>query len=192
MVRIVGVLTIIALISGVSLALFADFTAEKRRNNEILALQKALSDIFPEMTKSEKPVDTSKFTDKEKIKTFQDVYKVIGDNDKCLGYAFKAIGQGFSDKIEMLVGVNPDFTRIKYIEILKQIETPGLGAKIEETFFKDKFKNLNCSEEITYVKNVEPEKDSQIQAITGATISSRAVVTILNNYIPMVRKEVLK
>jgi len=78
---------------------------------------------------------------------------------------------------------------------LSQKETPGLGTKIVEdpsnenpAWFTEQFKNVKVEPEIIYVKNSKPSKDNEIQAITGATISSKSVVNILNTNIGKVKK----
>ena len=74
------------------------------------------------------------------------------------------------------------------LEILEQVETPGLGTKVTETPFTDQFKQLKTSPLINWVKGVEPENPNEIQAITGATISSKAVVAIINSGIEKMKK----
>ena len=66
------------------------------------------------------------------------------------------------------------------LRVLNQKETPGLGTKIAEEKFTGQFKGLSIEPKIAYVKNKKPEKPNEIQAVTGATISSRAVVNAVN------------
>jgi electron transport complex protein RnfG len=88
-------------------------------------------------------------------------YKAHDKEGRLIGVAFKALAKGYSSDIETLVGMLPDGT-ILAIKILNQNETPGLGSRVAEPEFRAQFKN---------------KKDvSTIQAITGATISSRAVI----------------
>ncbi len=91
-----------------------------------------------------------------------------------IGIVFKVSPSGYGGPIPILVGLGADLT-IKKIYIgsasegLK--ETPGLGAQIQNAKFKDQFCNRTYSE-IKLIKD-----GGKIQAITGATISSNAVVT---------------
>ena len=82
-----------------------------------------------------------------------------------------------------MVGLTPDLTRITGIRVLEQVETPGLGGRISEEVFQEQFGDISSQPEVEYVKNQEPEKDNEIRAITGATISSRSVVAIINKNI---------
>ena len=88
-------------------------------------------------------------------------YKAHDKEGRLIGVAFKALAKGYSSDIETLVGMLPDGT-ILAIKILNQNETPGLGSRVSEAEFTGQFKN---------------KKDlNNTQAITGATISSRAVI----------------
>jgi electron transport complex protein RnfG len=96
-------------------------------------------------------------------------------------------GNGFSDKITLMVGVSEDLESISGIEILKQTDTPGLGARIVEPEFKDKFKNLRTTPAIECTKDENPGPN-EIQAITAATITSKAVVDIVNTHLGVLKK----
>lgn len=88
-------------------------------------------------------------------------YKALDKEGKLIGVAFKASGKGYSSTIDTMVGMLEDGT-ITTIKILAQNETPGLGTQVAESDFTGQFKD---------------NKDlSNIQAITGATKSSKAVI----------------
>lgn len=89
-----------------------------------------------------------------------------------IGYCIRATGSGYSGYIRMLVGIEPNGV-ITGVEVLEQYETPGLGARIDETkpgekdpWFLRQFKG-KIAATIAVKKNID--------AITGATISSKAV-----------------
>jgi electron transport complex protein RnfG len=97
------------------------------------------------------------------VKKGEDIiyYKVYNINNKFIGAVFKASGKGYSSVIDTLVGMDRDGTVVS-IKVLSQNETPGLGAQVIEPAFTGRFAN---------------KKDlSEVQAITGATISSKAVI----------------
>ena len=91
------------------------------------------------------------------------------------GYAFIAYGQGYSSKIQTMVGVTNDGV-IDAIKILFQQETPGLGAKSDEKrpgenvpWFQKQFSGKRAAD-------IKVDKDDgEIVSITGATITSRAI-----------------
>jgi electron transport complex protein RnfG len=83
-----------------------------------------------------------------------------------VGLAVKVAPRGYAGEIEMLVGVDPDL-RIRGMKILNQRETPGLGTNMLKPKFIAQFIGKGSNDAF------EPKKD--IDAITGATISTRAV-----------------
>ena len=99
-------------------------------------------------------------------------------------------GNGYQGLIKMVVGVDSQIKTMKGMEVLESQETPGLGAEIAVDPFKAQFSGLPITHQIEYVKNEKPTEPYEIEAITGATISSRAVVNILNKKIEQVRKEI--
>ncbi len=116
------------------------------------------------------------------------VYKGLDEAGNPVGIALKADGFGFQGNVGIMVGLDLEYLKLKGIKILDQVETPGLGNRIAEPAFEGQFKGIEISPKIEYIKNRKPEKPNQIQAITGATISSEAVVKNLNNAIERVLK----
>jgi len=101
----------------------------------------------------------------EPVKKGDDIiyYKVSNADGKFIGVAFKASGKGYSGAIETMVGMDKEGT-IRTIKILHQNETPGLGNRIMELSFLSQFANKGISDL------------TRVEAITGATISSKAVI----------------
>jgi electron transport complex protein RnfG len=89
------------------------------------------------------------------------------------GYAIKVAPKGYGGPVEIMVGISAD-GKVSGIKILSHTETPGLGANAPEPKFSDQYKNKPTKDKLEVVK-VAPKKDNEIQAITGATITSRAV-----------------
>ena len=101
----------------------------------------------------------------EPVKSVEDIlyYNAYDKEKKLIGVAFKASGKGYSSTIETMVGMLKDGT-ITAIKVVSQNETPGLGARVVEPAFTGQFSN----------KNAQSLRD--VQAITGATISSKSVI----------------
>lgn len=87
-----------------------------------------------------------------------------------IGYVVSTAGRGYSSFIRMLVAAGPD-NRVTGIDILGHGETPGLGDGIMEDEFQSRFKGKGL-EDLFVVKG---PTDTGIEAISGATISSKAV-----------------
>lgn len=109
-----------------------------------------------------------------------ELYKVFDDSTAQIGYAMVYEGNGFAGNMRVMAGFNNDVSKMVGVQILEQTETPGLGTKVTEEPFTKQFINLSTNPQVDYVKGVPPTKDNEIQAITGATISSKSVVAILN------------
>jgi len=167
--RMILTLTIIGTISGTVLAVMYQWSLPKIQANQIKETNAAVFKVLPE-TKKYKQVVDGELT----------YFNCFDQRGKQIGTAIICRGNGYQGVIKMIVGVNADFTKFTGMTVLEQVETPGLGAKITDTGFEQQFAGLATKPPIEYVKGVKPEKQNQIQAITGATISSRAVVDIIN------------
>ena len=182
--RMIIALTAVGVLSGLALVFVYVYTQAKIEENMNMAMAKAVEGLFPDMDKA---------AGKEKVKNIRkEPAAVVDKSSKLLGYAFLAEGNGYQGTIKLMAGIDPGLTELKGFEVLESQETPGLGAEITGDKFKDQFKNLQVTHEIEYVKNKKPEESYQIEAITGATISSRAVVNILNKAIAELKKELGK
>lgn len=100
---------------------------------------------------------------------------------RLVGYAIPAAGPGFADTIRLLYGYLPEGRKVVGMEVLESRETPGLGDKIyKDAAFVANFASLSVDPEIVAVKKGKKSAPNQIDAITGATISSKAVVKAIN------------
>ncbi len=97
-------------------------------------------------------------------------YFVAKKDGKVIGYVIQTFGKGYSSYINILVATNTDYI-IEKLEILSHAETPGLGDEIEADWFKRQFQG----KDIDHLKVLKTETKEYIQAITGATISTRAI-----------------
>ncbi len=95
--------------------------------------------------------------------------------DKFVGYVFSAYPSGYGGEIAVTVGVGSD-GRITGVRIGANQETPGLGSKTAEDRFTGQYIDKSIDNSIRVVK-VPPKAGDEIQAVSGATISSRAVTS---------------
>ena len=125
---------------------------------------------------------------KEKIA----VYRAMSEGDECVGWSFNATGSGFADKIELVVAVDKDFEKLAGFDVLASNETPGFGDQIKYDYYRDQFKGAPA-EELKLVTSGDPKKiDAEIVAISGATVSSEAVVEIINNFLIQIKEQMQK
>lgn len=174
-VRMILTLTVLGLISGIALSMVSNYTDPLIEQNQQESLREAVFYVLqPTEEYEERTVDG-------KV-----VYESYNASGELVGYAFTASGGGYQGTIELMVGVGTELEEIKGIQILASEETPGLGGKIRGESFKSQFRGLVAGQDIGLVKSEEPER-GEIQSITGATISSRAVVDIINKELNRVR-----
>lgn len=179
------VLTATAVVVGAVLSGFFQLVSAKIEANRLAEEKRAIFAVLEgahdyETVTTEVELDGAK----KPVKIFRG-YDAEGNT---VGYSFIAVGPGFAAKIRMMVGLNVVPETLTGLRVVEQIETPGLGDKIARDKFQGQFKGLSIRPEIEYVKNRKPEKENQIQAITGATISSKAVVKAINKDIKAVLK----
>ena len=122
---------------------------------------------------------------KEDRTLYYPVFQVT-DEGKLAGWVIKAAGQGYSGSIELLLGLNPAGDTISGLFILEQTETPGLGNKITFPDWLDQFPGQGTEAPLTVVKGGQTSPGA-IDAITGATISSKSVVGIVNRAVSETR-----
>lgn len=116
------------------------------------------------------------------------VYKAMSAG-KCVGWSFNASGQGFADKIEMVVAVDKNFEKIAGFNVLVSNETPGFGDRIKSSYYRDQFAGAPA-EKLALIKTGDNKKiDSEIVAITGATVSSKAVIEIINTFLFQIKDQ---
>lgn len=162
---------ILFLITGIAALILASVnsvTAPMITANETEKQMTAMTTVLPEADKFEE------LTEDIKSENVLGIY--AGKKDKkTVGYAVLVESMGYGGAISMVVGVDKD-NKITGIDITSQSETPGLGANCSNEEFKNQF--IGKTSEITVVKN--NAKDNQIDAITSATITSKAVTNGVN------------
>lgn len=113
----------------------------------------------------------------EIVKEAKDIYFIYkGEPPQA---AMLISGSGLWSVIELLLVVNEKEKQIKKLEVLSQAETPGLGARIEEDTFLSQFEGLDYSENVKIVIDKKGEP-GEINAVSGATKTSKSVQTIIN------------
>lgn len=146
-------LALICVIAGGLLASVNALTRPKIIAQAHLQEEQGVREVFPEGVRFE-PVE---------LQGTVVYYKVYSKINQFMGTAFKTLAKGYSSKIEVIVGMGKD-GKILTMKIINQNETPGLGSRITEPSFIERFSHKDILEL------------AEVQAITGATISSRAVI----------------
>jgi electron transport complex protein RnfG len=173
--RLVLTLAVAGMISGLALASVFQITKPIIEKNNREALERAIYKVVPGSSSME-PIDLE---DAETGET-KTVYAAFNEQGEFLGWAIDSAGAGFQDTIHLLYGYEPETKRVMGMEVLESRETPGLGDKIyKDHDFVAQFRDLSIELRIVVVKDGANDPN-EIDAITGATISSKAVAKIIN------------
>lgn len=173
MIKMVVVLTVLSVLSGGGLAYFQNTTAEKIEYNKLQFIKGPAIKAILSGTSNDPIVDRFKIKQGDAERSF-----FVGVYDgKPKAVAFESSGKGFGGDVGIVVGVDLETDKILGVGVTTHSETPGVGsrAKTDPTFvaqfkgqlLKDSFK----------VKS----DGGQVDAISGATITSRAVSTALTD-----------
>jgi RnfABCDGE-type electron transport complex G subunit len=156
--------------------------------NKVMKLTNLAGTLLPEATTFaplEEPLEVRSLDGRTEPAT---VYKAVAD-DRVVGWIFRVVGSGFADKIELVVAADAPFQKLAGVDVLASNETPGFGDQIKQMFFRGQFFGAPVAP-FTLVRTGNREQiDSTIVAISGATVSSTAVVEAMNHYLPQIREQ---
>ena len=169
------VLTTVGLISGGFLTGVAQLTKERIALNIQKEIEEAIVKVVPGTTQNRKLYEEEDFT----------IYGGQDESGETTGYAVQATGIGFQDKITLMFGLDDSIKKITGLTIIDQKETPGLGAKITDwNAFLQFWTDRDATGQLTLRKppasSLKDLSPSEINTITGATISSQKVLEIVN------------
>ena len=112
-------------------------------------------------------------TDNSKGVKVSEIYEAKDASGNTVGYTLKVLPSGYGGTIELMVGIDSANGQVSGINVVSNSETAGLGAKATDPEFSDQYKGKPL-EELSVLKNGTPG-DTEIKAISGATITSTAV-----------------
>ncbi|MGI6742347.1 MAG: RnfABCDGE type electron transport complex subunit G [Eubacteriales bacterium] len=159
--RIVIPLLLISAVIALLMALVNGFTKDKIASNNLKATEEAIARIYPKF-------DLTTEIESDIELPIKAVYR-LDEGGALLGYCVSVQPSGFNGAIEMMVGINPDGT-ITGVEIISHTETPGIGAAADDPeYLKD---YIGLSGNISFGDGID--------ALTGATISSKAILSGVN------------
>jgi electron transport complex protein RnfG len=185
--RLVVTLSFAGLVSGLAIVGAYRLTLPRIQANNAEALQRAVFEVLPGSEKMQPlvwrdgaltvPQTGAAGSATDGAPTIYGGYTAEGG---FVGYAIPAAGPGFQDTIRLIYGYRPERKRVVGMAVLESRETPGLGDRIyKDPAFKAEFDDLAVEPRIEVIKG-HGEAPNDVDAITGATISSKAVVSILN------------
>lgn len=193
-IRLGVILCVISAIAGLVLGLSNMLTADKIE--EVIAATTS----GPEVANAVVPgsVSLDDYPDAalvEQIKSEDNKFvdlKVCKDaSGNELGYGIRTLSPvgGFGGDIEIYLGISPE-GKIVGMRVLAHSETVGLGAKVENADFQEQFIGRSVDTEIGVAKT--SPADTEIQALAGATYSSKSITSAVNNALKIYNKYLKK
>jgi len=190
--RMIRTLGAIAMLSGLLVVLVFQWTKPIIAENQRIAIENAVFKVVPGATRRvDYVLGSSGVAGPSDVDAVGETLYAAFDNQGSLkGVALAAGAQGYQDIVKLLYGYDPHCGCVRGIKILKMTETPGLGDKIAfDPEFLENFVALDASlnsagdglaHPIKAVKHGKKQHDWEVDAISGATISSVAVAKALD------------
>ncbi len=188
--HMIAVLTGIAMLSGFLVVLTSQITRPMIAENQRIAIENAIKQVIPGAVNNKKyQLLDGQLSEVIKGGNEPVIYVGYDGKGQLLGFASEASAQGYAGMVNLFYGYDPKCECIRGFKVLKMAETPGLGDKIiSDANFQANFPvnakvdpdKGQLSNAIITVKNGTKKNDWEIDAISGATITSRAVGKALN------------
>jgi RnfABCDGE-type electron transport complex G subunit len=173
----IGLLIIMAVICSSSLALVNIITGPRIEQNEMISAMGTVLDVFGIPFDSDAPQEIIDTYTARIEEVEQGTLTLFRDTDTG-GTALLLEGGGFQGQLSMVIALDGD--TVTGFRIVRQDETPGLGARITEKEFQESFTGKKVSDGIRMSRS-GTAGPSEFDAITGATETSKALEKILNN-----------
>ena len=176
-------ITVITLVAGLALGVVQDITAGPIATQQEKSKEEAYKTVFEdadtfEVYSADDGLATALADNGFTAQTIDEIMVAQDSSGETLGYAFTVTdSEGYGGDIQFAMGVQNDGT-LNGISILSISETAGHGMKANTDSFKDQFKNKKV-EKFSYTKT-GATSDDQIDAISGATITTNAMTNGVN------------
>lgn len=174
-IKLIAFVVILGIVAAAILVGTDGFTKEMISNNQEYALKSTILNAFevPYTSEDVNGVYDDNITSEEiKDQTFY--YSKDGN----IGFKFE--GKGLWGPIRGFMTLMPDFVTIKGIQILYNEETPGLGGVVAEQWYLDQYKGKKFDPSIIIKKDADKASTNEVDAITGATMTSTGFQLMLN------------
>lgn len=176
--KLAGILFAITVIAAVLLGFTNMATSDKIAQQLIQENIDARKAVLPTASEFELIEDAElESAIQSEFQIIEEVYEGISDN-KVVGYTFKTTPAGYGGEIALNVGISID-GKVTGIKVVSHSETPGLGAKSTEDYFQDQYKDKPIDNPLEVVKTT-PANENEIEAITGATVTTNGVTDGVN------------
>lgn len=112
----------------------------------------------------------------------EEIYYIYSEENEEVAYVFPILGSAVWGSVEAFGAMDKERTTLLGVDFVRHSETPGLGGRIEESWYTEQFRNIDITGEPPYL-SYRPEPNGNLDTITGATLTSNAVVEFTNEEI---------
>lgn len=119
-------------------------------------------------------------------------YYIYKENGEIKAYAFPIAGKALWGSVDAIVAIDSNLEKMIGMDIITHSETPGLGGRIEEDWFKNQFREVSLDADDGKFFAYPPQKNANIDAITGATLTSVSVKDLLNDNVAKIKENFKK
>ncbi len=170
------ILLLITVISAGVLAVSNNITAERIAEADKIANEQAQKEILAEANEF-RALDENRLNEIQNANSNILEISEAYSNGNLIGYTIKSVSSGYGGDVVMITGFSLE-GKITGMKVLNHSETPGLGANSTKSYFSDSFKNKSVANELYAGK--DPSGESEVQALTSATITTNAVLAGVN------------
>ena len=160
-------LFLICLVITAVLSVTNAVTADKIAQNEAASKEQSMMAVCPDAVKFDEVVPDV-------------VYQGLDASGNPVGYAISSSANGYGGQIRVMTGIK-DGVIIGVDVFYNDDETPGLGKNTSNKSFQEQYKGLTVNEDIVVSKDSVSDNAQSVDAVTSATISSRAVTVAVND-----------
>jgi len=160
--------------------------------NRINKLNNLMKGLITQAEVFEKVIEELEVTDSHGRAVETAVFKALDSEGKLQGFAFIASGTGFADKIELVVALDGRCEHFLGYAVLSSNETPGFGDRIKNDYYRSQFSGAPVGILKLVKTGGAGSVDEEIVAISGATVSSRSVVEIINDFTKEVKRAITR
>lgn len=185
--------TILVLVATVSAGVLGFVNVTTRpiiKRNELSNLRESVLESVNVQYESENLEDKFESEFKSEELDGKDFYFRYNEEGNLTEVAFEMSGSGFQGPITAIISLKPDLETVVGLEVLDHQETPGLGARITDEEFLRQFNGKVVRPELLVVTDADDE-ENKVDAITGATRTSKAMQGIINDSVSEVRNNIL-
>ncbi len=183
-IKMVFVLVLVAAISAAMLGGIQNYTKPIAEKNQEIKLKSTVLEAFGIAHTPETAIalfdDRIEIFSEGTITYYRSFERDEGGEKAYTGTAVELAGPGFWDQITIIIALDESLETVTGFTVVDQAETPGLGGRMDEVWFKGQFIGKKVRPQLRIIANRQGDSPNEVDAIIGATETSKALDRIIN------------